>query len=72
MIRGKELKRYIEAIPDNAVVIVGGNRDVDIIGVEVSVEDGKWLVNLPITEGYSITKDSVLKSMFNCLRDGRK
>ena len=68
MIRGKELKRYIEAIPDNAAVIIDGNYDVDIIGVKVTVEDGKWLVNLPITEGYSITKDSIIKSILECLR----
>ena len=70
MITGKELKRYLTLIPDDAVVMLDGNPGADIIGIEVETDNvnGGWTVNLPITEGYSVTKDSVVKGIFDCLR----
>ena len=70
MITGKELKWYLTMIPDDAVVMLDGNPDADIIGIKCetdSVNDG-WTVNLQITEGYSVTKDSVVKEIFDCLK----
>lgn len=70
MITGKELKRYLTVIPDDAVVMLDGNPGADIIGIKVetdNVNEG-WTVNLQITEGYSVTKDSVVKGIFDCLK----
>lgn len=70
MITGKELKRYLTVIPDDAVVMLDGNPDADIIGIKVETDsvNGGWTVNLQITEGYSVTKDSVVKGIFDCLK----
>lgn len=70
MITGKELKRYLTLIPDDAVVMLDGNPGADIIGIEVETDsvNGGWRANLPITEGYSVTKDSVVKGLFDCLK----
>ena len=68
MITGEELKRYVNVIPDNAVVMLDGNPDADIIGIKAETDDGGWVVNLQITEGFSVTKDSIIKGMFDYLR----
>ena len=70
MITGEELKRYLTLIPDDAVVMLDGNPEADIIGIEVMTDsvNGDWAVNLQITEGYSVTKDSVVKGLFDCLK----
>jgi hypothetical protein len=70
MITGKELKRYLTLIPDDAVVMLDGNPEADIIGIKVETDsvNGGWTVNLQITEGYSVTKDSVVKGIFDCLK----
>ena len=69
MITGKELKRYLSVIPDDAVVMLDGNPGADIVGIEVENSvNGGWTVNLPITEGYSVTKDSVVRGIFDCLK----
>ncbi len=70
MITGKELKRYLTVIPDDAVVMLDGNPEADIIGIKVETDsiNGGWTVNLQITEGYSVTKDSVVKGIFDCLK----
>lgn len=70
MITGKELKRYLTVIPDDAVVMLDGNPGTDIIGIKAETDsvNGGWTVNLQITEGYSVTKDSVVKGLFDCLK----
>lgn len=70
MITGKELKRYLSVIPDDAVVMLDGNPDADIIGIKCETDSFNegWTVNLQITEGYSVTKDSVVKGIFDCLK----
>lgn len=68
MITGEELKRYLAVIPDDAVVMLDGNPGADIIGIKAETDDGRWVVNLQITEGYSVTKDSVVKGLFDCLK----
>ena len=68
MITGKELKRFINVIPDSALIMLDGNPDADIIGIKAETDDGRWVVNLQITEGFSVTKDSIIKSMFECLK----
>lgn len=70
MITGKELKRYLTLIPDDAVVMLDGNPEADIIGIKVETDNinGGWIANLQITEGYSVTKDSVVKGIFDCLK----
>lgn len=70
MITGEELKRYLTLVPDDAVVMLDGNPEADIIGIKCETDsiNGGWLANLQITEGYSVTKDSVVKGIFDCLR----
>lgn len=68
MITGEELKRYLTVIPDDAVVMLDGNPDADIIGIKAETDDGRWVISLQITEGYSVTKDSVVKGLFDCLK----
>lgn len=70
MITGEELKRYLSVIPDDAVVMLDGNPDVDIVCINATrdVVNERWTVSLQITEGYSVTKDSVVKGIFDCLR----
>lgn len=70
MITGEELKRYLTVIPDDAVVMLDGNPEADIIGIEVETDsvNGGLALNLQITEGYSVTKDSVVKGIFDCLK----
>ena len=70
MITGEEPKRYLTLIPDDAVVMLDGNPEADIIGIKVETDtvNGGWTVNLQITEGYSVTKDSVVKGIFDCLK----
>ena len=63
MITGKDLKRMVEVIPDNAIVLVNGNQNVSVESVDVSTYP--WLnVSINLTPGYSITKDSVMQEMF--------
>ena len=63
MITGKDLKRMVEVIPDDAIVLVGNNQHVGVESVTVST--WPWLnANLELTPGFSITKDSVLEEMF--------
>jgi hypothetical protein len=63
MITGKDLKRMVEAIPDDAIVMVNNNQYVSITNIVVSTFP--WLnASLNLTPGFSITKDSVLEDMF--------
>lgn len=64
MITGKDLKMMVSFIPDNAGVTINGNWHVDIVNVKVETGLSGWLADLQLTNGYSITKDSVLEDMF--------
>ena len=66
MITGKDLKRMVSLIPDDAYVTVNGNYDVSVESVKVESADpfGYIHSDLKLTSGYSITKDSVLEEMF--------
>ena len=66
MITGKDLKRMVEAIPDDAYVTVNGNYNVSVESVTVESADpfGYIHSDLKLTSGYSLTKDSVLNEMF--------
>lgn len=68
MISGKELKRMVSLIPDNAVVTINGNYNVDITQVKMETDMDGLLVDLLLTPGYSITKDSVMQEMFKDLQ----
>lgn len=66
MITGKDLKRMVSAIPDDAGVTINKNWNVDIVSVTVESADpfGNTRADLQLTSGFSITKDSVLDEMF--------
>ena len=66
MITGKDLKRMVSLIPDDAYVTVNGNYDVSVESVKVESADpfGYIHSDLKLTSGYSITKDCVLEEMF--------
>lgn len=68
MISGKELKRMVSLIPDNAAVTINGNYNVDITQVKMETDMDGLLVDLLLTPGYSITKDSVMQEMFKDLQ----
>lgn len=68
MITGKDLKRMVELIPDNAVVIINGNYNVDIAQLKMETDQDGVLADLLLTPGYSITKDSVMQEMFKDLQ----
>lgn len=67
MILGKDLKAYVALIPDDAVVFIDDNQNVSIERVSVS-SDPFLNANLELTQGYSITKDSVIDEMFGRLK----
>jgi hypothetical protein len=70
MITGKELRLMVEAIPDDAIVLVNGNQNVRIVDVDVSTYP--WLhASINLTPGYSITSDAVMKGLFNSLSAGQ-
>ncbi len=67
MITGKDLKRMVEAIPDDAIVLINKNQNVSIVSVDVSTFP--WLnASINLTPGFSLTKDSVMKEMFKDLQ----
>ena len=68
MISGKDLKRMVSLIPDNAAVTINGNYNVDITQVKMETDMDGLLVDLLLTPGYSITKDSVMQEMFKDLQ----
>lgn len=68
MMKAKDLKRLIGAIPDNAVIMIDGKYDVEITGFDVDPMRGYDIFNLTLTEGWSITKDAILDGMFTQLR----
>ena len=68
MITGKDLKRMLSIIPDDAVVTVNGNYNVDIVQVKMETDFQGIQVDLMLTPGYSITKDSVMQEMFKGLQ----
>lgn len=70
MITGKDLKRMVEAIPDDAYVTVNGNYNVSVESVTVESADpfGYIHSDLKLTSGYSLTKDSVMQEMFKDLQ----
>ena len=68
MISGKDLKRMVALIPDNAAVTINGNYNVDITQVKVVTDMDGLLADLLLTPGYSITKDSVMEEMFKDLK----
>jgi len=62
------LKRMVSLIPDNAAVTINGNYNVDITQVKMETDMDGLLVDLLLTPGYSITKDSVMQEMFKDLQ----
>ena len=70
MITGKELKTMVSCIPDDAGVTINGNWDVNVVNVKVETHFDGWLADLQLTQGYSITKDSVLDGLFRYRHKG--
>lgn len=62
------MKRMVSLIPDNAAVTINGNYNVDITQVKMETDMDGLLVDLMLTTGYSITKDSVMQEMFKDLQ----
>jgi len=66
MINGKDLKRLVAAIPDDAIVNINGHWEVGVesVTVESAAPFGGPTAILHLTKGYSITKDDVLEALF--------
>lgn len=61
----------LAAVPDDAVIIINNNYNVSVesLGVSSSTFDGWTVCNVILTEGFSVTKDSVINGMFDQLRN---
>lgn len=68
MITAKDLKRMLAAVPDDAVIIIDNNYNVTVESLNVTVTTFA-VCDIVLTEGYSITKDSVINGMFDQLRN---
>lgn len=69
--KAKDLKWLVGMIPDDAEVIIGGNRFAEVVAVDCDdyVDRlGERAYNLVLTEGWSITKDAELDAMEKQLR----
>ena len=64
----KDLRMMLDVAPDNAVVTINGNYNVNIVSIKLEAEFDGISCDLMLTPGYSITKDSVLTEMFNSLK----
>ena len=67
MTKVSDLKYFLSFMPDDAVIVIDNNYDVQITEMEHST-DNPYVYNLKLSEGWSITKDDVLNSMFEELR----
>lgn len=74
MISGKDLKRMVNIIPDDAYVTLNGHFECSVEEVTVESADpfGVMRASLKLTKGYSITKDSVMDEMFGQLRSRKE
>ena len=68
--KGKDLKWLVSLIPDDAIVTIDNNPNVEITALEnESAREYGWAnYNLHITAGYSITKDEYLNGLIGQLR----
>ena len=67
MTKVSDLKYFLSFMPDDAVIVIDNNYDVQITEMEHST-DNPYVYNLKLSEGWSITKDEVLNSMIEELR----
>ena len=67
MTKVSDLRYFLSFMPDDAVIVIDNNYDVQITEMEHST-DNPYVYNLKLSEGWSITKDEVLNSMFEELR----
>ena len=67
MMKGKDLKWLVSMIPDDALVTIDNNPNVEIVAVDC---DGiaDRVHNLVLTEGWSIANDAELDTMVLRLR----
>ena len=68
MILGEDLKRMLSWIPDRAVVTIDGNPNVDIVEVKAENTPFGIDVDLKLTVGFSIVKDSFMDGLYNELK----
>lgn len=68
MITAKDLRRMLAAVPDDAVIIINNNYNVSVESLNVTMTTFT-VCDIVLTEGYSITKDSVINEMFDQLRN---
>ena len=71
MMKGKDLKWLVGMIPDDAYVLIDGNRFAEIVAVDCDDyvdRFGGSAYNLVLTEGWSITSDAELETLTLRLR----
>lgn len=68
MITAKDLKRMLAAVPNDAVIIINNNYNVSVESLDVTMTTFT-VCNVILTEGFSVTKDSVINGMFDQLRN---
>lgn len=64
----KDLRRMLDVLPDNTLVIINGNYDCNIESIKAETDFDGIICDLRLTDGWSITKDSVLSEMFTALK----
>ena len=68
MIRGSDLKRMVNMIPDDAGVTLNGNWNVDIVSVSVETDPFGLVANLKLTDGFSLVMDDFVSGLYDELR----
>ena len=60
----KDLKRMLEGIPDETIVLLGGSYNCDIVGVSVETSPFDYLTaDLKLTKGWSVQNDKLFDSI---------
>lgn len=60
MMSGKEIKRLVNLIPDEAIVTIDGNPRVDVTNVAIEFSFDGVSADLQLTPGWSISNDRIL------------
>lgn len=63
MMSGKEIKRLVNLIPDDAFVTIDGNPRVDVTSVAIETSFDGISADLQLTPGWSISNDRILSEI---------
>ena len=58
----------LDVLPDSTLVIINGNYDCNIEEIKAETDFDGIICDLRLTDGWSLTKDSVVNEMFAALK----